>query len=155
MGRLVLFGNSIREWSTDVRFSILRVAGVGVFPIGVWVVALLLTLAFRREWLKKYNYWLSSALFVLAISGALSFFRPFDGWLAWFNLYGIFSLGGEIGDMVIGSQSFLGGVRLAIVALAAVAFALPAWSKLASEGAARGAVFLLSLIHISEPTRPY
>ena len=115
---------------------------MGVFPIGVWVVALLLTLAFRREWLKKYNYWLSSALFVLAISGALSFFRPFDGWLAWFNLYGIFSLGGEIGDMVIGSPSFFGGVRLAIVVLAAAAVALPMWSKLVSQATARGAVFL-------------
>ena len=139
---VVLFGNSIRDWSNEVRFSILRVAGVGVFPIGVWVVALLLTLAFRREWLKKYNYWLSSALLVLAISGALSFFRPFDGWLAWFNLYGIFSLGGEIGDMVIGSPSFFGGVRLAIVVLAAAAVALPMWSKLVSQATARGAVFL-------------
>ena len=110
--------------------------------MGVWVVALLLTLIFRREWLKKYNYWLSSALFVLAISGALSFFRPFDGWLAWFNLYGIFSLGGEIGDMVIGSPSFFGGVRLAIVVLAAAAVALPMWSKLVSQATARGAVFL-------------
>ena len=139
---MVLFGSSIRDWSNEVRFSILRVAGVGVFPIGVWVVALLLTLAFRREWLKKYNYWLSSALLVLAISGALSFFRPFDGWLAWFNLYGIFSLGGEIGDMVIGSPSFFGGVRLAIVVLAAAAVALPMWSKLVSQATARGAVFL-------------
>ena len=82
---VVLFGNSIRDWSNEVRFSILRLAGIGAFPIGVLVVALLLTLIFRREWLKKYNYWLSSALFVLAISGVLSFFRPFDGWLAWFK----------------------------------------------------------------------
>ena len=139
---VVLFGNSVRDWSNEVRISILRVAGVGVFPIGVLVVALFLTLIFRREWLKKYNYWLSAALLVLAISGALSFFRPFDGWLAWFNLYGIFSLGGEIGDMVIGTPSFFGGVRLAIVVLAAVAVALPAWSKLVSAAIARGTVFL-------------
>ena len=139
---VVLFGNSIRDWSNDVRMSILRVAGVGALPMGIWVVALFLTLMFRREWLKKYNYWLSSALFVLAISGALSFFRPFDGWLAWFNLYGIFSLGGEVGDMVIGSPSVFGGVRLAIVVLAAAAVALPAWSMLVSQAASRGAVFL-------------
>ena len=139
---VVLFGNSVRDWSNEIRISILRVAGVGVFPIGVLVVALFLTLIFRREWLKKYNYWLSAALLVLAISGALSFFRPFDGWLAWFNLYGIFSLGGEIGDMVIGTPSFFGGVRLAIVVLAAVAVALPAWSKLVSVAIARGTVFL-------------
>ena len=139
---VVLFGNSIRDWSNEVRFSILRVAGVGAFPMGVLVAALLLTLIFRREWLKKYNYWLSAALFVLAISGTLSFFRPFDGWLAWFNLYGIFTLGGEIGDMVIGSPSFFGGVRLAVVVLAAVAVALPAWSKLVSGATARGGVFL-------------
>ena len=139
---VVLFGNSIRDWSNDVRMSILRVAGVGALPMGIWVVALFLTLMFRREWLKKYNYWLSSALFVLAISGALSFFRPFDGWLAWFNLYGIFSLGGEVGDMVIGSPSAFGGVRLAIVVLAAAAVALPAWSMLVSQAASRGAVFL-------------
>ena len=139
---VVLFGNSVRDWSNEIRISILRVAGVGVFPIGVLVVALFLTLIFRREWLKKYNYWLSAALLVLAISGALSFFRPFDGWLAWFNLYGIFSLGGEIGDMVIGSPSFFGGVRLAIVVLAAMAVALPAWSKLVSNLIARGTVFL-------------
>ena len=110
--------------------------------MGVWVVALCLTLIFKREWLKKYNYWLSSALFVLAISGALSFFSPFDGWLAWFNLYGIFSLGGEIGDMVIGSPSFFGGVRLAVVVLAAVAVASPAWSMIVSNTIGRGAVFL-------------
>ena len=139
---VVLFGNSIRDWSNEVRFSILRVAGVGAFPMGVLVAALLLTLIFRREWLKKYNYWLSAALFVLAISGTLSFFRPFDGWLAWFNLYGIFSLGGEVGDMVIGSPSVFGGVRLAVVVLAAVAVALPAWSKLVSGATARGGVFL-------------
>ena len=139
---LILFGNSILDWSNDVRISILGTAGMGVLPIGIWVVALFLTPIFRREWLKKYNYWLSSALFVLAISGALSFFRPFDGWVAWFNLYGIFTLGGEIGDMVIGSSSVFGGVRLAIVVLAAFAVALPAWSMLVSQGASRGAVFL-------------
>ena len=140
---VVLFGNSIRDWSNEVRFSILRVAGVGAFPMGVLVAALLLTLIFRREWLKKYNYWLSAALFVLAISGALSFFSPFDGWLAWFNLYGIFSLGGEIGDMVIGSPSFFGGVRLAVVVLAAVAVASPAWSMIGIRIlSAGGAVFL-------------
>ena len=139
---LVLFGNSIRDWSNEARISVLKVAGVGTLPMGVWVVALCLTLIFKREWLKKYNYWLSSALFVVAISGALSFFRPFDGWLAWFNLYGIFSLGGEVGDMVIGSPSAFGGVRLAIVVLAAAAVALPAWSMLVSQAASRGAVFL-------------
>ena len=139
---VVLFGNSVKDWSNEARISVLRVAGVGTLPMGVWVVALCLTLIFKREWLKKYNYWLSSALFVLAISGTLSFFRPFDGWLAWFNLYGIFSLGGEIGDMVIGSPSVFGGVRLAVVVLAAVAVALPVWSKLVSEAVASGAVFL-------------
>ena len=139
---VVLFGSSIRDWSNEVRISILRIAGVGVLPMGVLAVALLLTLIFRREWLKKYNYWLSSALFVLAISGALAFFRPFEGWLGWFNIYGTFSLGGEIGDMVIGSPSVFGGVRLAVVALAAVAVAMPAWSKLVSQAAARGTVFL-------------
>ena len=139
---VVLFGNPIWNWSNETRISILSVTGAGLLTMGLWVAALCLTLIFRREWLKRYNYWLSSVLLVLAISGVMSFYRPFDGWLAWFNLYGIFTLGGEIGDTIIGSPSVFGGVRVAIVALAAVAVALPAWSKLVSAAIAQGTVFL-------------
>ncbi len=139
---LVLFGNSIWNWSNQTRISILGVTGLTLAPIGLWAAALLLALAFKREWLKMYNYWLSGALAVLAMSGVMAFFRPFDGWLAWFNIYGTYTLGGDIGDTIIGSPSFFGGVRAAIVALAAVAVALPAWSKLVSESVGRGAVFL-------------
>ena len=139
---LVLFGGSIWNWSNETRISILSVTGMALVPMGLWAAALLLALAFKRDWLKMYNYWLSSALAVLALSGVLAFFRPFDGWLAWFNIYGTYTLGGKIGDTIIGSQSFFGGVRVAIVALAAAALALPAWSKLVSEAAGRGAVFL-------------
>ena len=139
---VVLFGNSIWTWSNETRISILSVTGAGLLTMGLWVAALCLTLIFRREWLKRYNYWLSSVLLVLAISGVMSFYRPFDGWLAWFNLYGTFTLGGEIGDTIIGSPSVFGGVRVAIVALATVAVALPAWSKLVSAAIAQGTVFL-------------
>ena len=98
----------------------------------------MVALVFRRSALGSINLWLASAAAVLAISGALSFFRPFDGTLGWFTGYGYSTLGGSLGDAVIGSPNWLGVLRVSALAVLASAIALPFLAFIVGGALAQG-----------------
>ena len=120
-----LFRQSIADGANQVREQVLSAVGFGLVPATAWAVAFTLTLAFRRSWLLAANLWLSAAFIVVGTIGALAFFRPLDGALGWFSMYGFYSLGGSVGDAIIGSQSPLGVLRLSAIFIVAAAVALP------------------------------
>ena len=118
-----------------VREAILRAVGFGSVLIVGWVGAFIFALAFKREWLSRYNLWLGSAALVIAAIGALSFLSPSEGLLGWFALGGEVTPGGWLGDTIIGSQGWTGWLRvLAVTAVGGVLFALPLF------GSARDAI---------------
>ncbi len=99
------------------RDGLLRMVGFGALLLGAWILVFIFALAFRRHWLRRYNFWLASAALVVAAIGALSFLSPTEGLLGWFSLNGEVSPGGQLGDLIIGSRNWVGGLR-ASVALA-------------------------------------
>ncbi len=108
------------------RDAILRAVGFGSVLIVGWIAAFIFALAFKRDWLSRYNLWLGSAALAVAAIGALSFLSPSEGLLGWFALGGQVTPGGWLGDTIIGSQNVWGWVRVtAALAVAGALFALP------------------------------
>ncbi len=124
---LMAFGTAFDALGS-FREGLLRAVGFGSVLIAGWVIAFTVALAFRREWLRRYNIWLASAALVVAGIGALSFLSPSEGLLGWFALGGEVTPGGQVGEMIIGSQGVTGWLRVvAALAVAGALFMLPAF----------------------------
>ena len=135
---LTVVGSAVSGNGNGPGEAILRAVGFGSVLIAGWTVAFVFALAFRRDWLSRYNLWLASAALVIAAIGALSFLSPSEGLLGWFALGGEITPGGRLGDLIIGSQGWTGLLRVcAALAVAGALFALPAfqsaWDALASS----------------------
>lgn len=116
---------TILDGLQNMREGIFATVGLGLAPLSLWVGAFVLALVFRRSWLYTFNLWLAAAVLALAVTGALAFFRPFDGALGWFSGYGYSTLGGSVGDSIVGSPNWLGGLRVFGLVVLAGALALP------------------------------
>ena len=142
---LNMVGSAVSGSGSGPRESILRAVGFGSVLIFGWAAAFIFALAFRRDWLRRYNLWLASVALIIAAIGALSFLSPSEGLLGWFALGGRVTPGGQLGTLIIGSQGWTGLLRVfAALAVAGALFALPAlqlaWDALLSPfGRRRGA----------------
>ena len=140
---LNVVGSALSGSGDGPRESILSAVGFGSVLIAGWAAVFIFALAFRRDWLRRYNLWLASVALIIAAIGALAFLSPSEGLLGWFALGGKVSPGGQLGDLIIGSQGWTGLLRvLAALAVAGALFALPAlqsgWDALASLFNRRG-----------------
>ena len=145
-----LYRQTIIDAVNGTREQVLATVGLGFVPISLWLGAFVFALVFRRSALSQFNIWLATAAVVLASMGILAFFRPFDGALGWFTGYGYSTLGGSVGDAVIGSPNWLGVIRVSILAILASAIALPFLAFLAGGVIAQGlgVVYLSALMGI-------
>ena len=99
--------------------------GLGVIPLAVWVVTLAWTSTSRRTWLRRINLWTGSLAFVALSMGVMAFFEAGTGVLGEFTLDGEVTLGGEVGEAIIGSAGLLGALRLLGVFIVAVGLTAP------------------------------
>ena len=120
-----LFRQTIIDALNGTRDQVLTTVGLGFIPISLLLGALALALVFRRSALGSLNLWLAALAAALAMVGTLAFFRPFDGALGWFTSYGYSTLGGSLGDALIGSPNWLGALRIFALVVFACAIALP------------------------------
>ena len=116
----------ISEFFSTGRDRTLSAVGMGVIPGALWLALLSFAIALRRSWLSHPRLWISSLGLVAVATGALAFFHPYDGALGWFSLYGQGTLGGQAGDAIIGSATWVGTLRLFGIFLLTVAIASPA-----------------------------
>ena len=125
------------------RDRVLTTVSLGIVPIVVWFVALIGIAFMKREWIiSKPNLWLSSLGLVALAIGAFSFFEPYDGAVGWFALNGQITLGGQVGDAIIGSQSWIGTLRLFGIFILTVAVASPALAADIALIIGQGSVYL-------------
>ncbi len=130
---LTVVGSALSGSGDGPRESILRAVGFGSVLIAGWAAVFIFALAFRRDWLRRYNLWLASVALIIAAIGALAFLSPSEGLLGWFALGGKVSPGGQLGDLIIGSQGWTGLLRVfAALAVAGALFALPALQSASS-----------------------
>ena len=132
---------TILEGFQNMREGIFATVGLGIAPMSLWVGAFVLALVFSRSWLRSFNLWLAAAALALAVTGVLAFFRPLDGALGWFSGYGYSTLGGSVGDAIVGSPNWLGGLRVFGLVVLAAAIALPTLAAEVSRLAAGGLIF--------------
>ena len=103
--------------------------GLGVIRVGLWLVLLVWALTARRSWFWRPNPWFASVVLVVLSLGVLAFFEAGQGALAGFTNDGEVSLGGDVGESIIGSSTWQGVLRLLgifFLGLAAIAPVLAA-----------------------------
>ena len=103
---------------SDAREETLRLLGLGFVPIVVWLALFLGVLRLRPSWLWKFrHWWAGAALLVPAVLGALAYSEGISG------VDTPETLGGTVGQEVLGTSDFLGALRLlGLLLLAAVVF---------------------------------
>ena len=125
------------------RDRVLSTVGLGVVPAALWVIALIAVAVRKRKWiLSKPNLWLSSLGLVALLMGMFSYFAPYDGAFGWFSLYGQSTLGGQVGDAIIGSATWVGTLRLFGIFILMVAVASPALAVDITLIIGQGAVYI-------------
>ncbi len=113
----------IVAWIADSAAYIWRLLGLGIFLIIIALAILVVLLALRKQstLVHRWNRWLALASFLAALWG----------------IFGLTSLGGTAGLALVGSQDFLGGLKVAGLVVLGVVFAAPFWSfRMAKKGAA-------------------
>ena len=140
-GVVYWFRAPILDAITSARDAIVSTLGLGVVPTVAWLGVFAFALGWRREWFRHYRLWLGSVAFLAATLGALAFFTPSGGSLAAFTLGGEVSLGGRVGQAVVGSTVWLGALRLFAVTAVGVAVVAPPVAVAVAFGLGRAALF--------------
>jgi S-DNA-T family DNA segregation ATPase FtsK/SpoIIIE len=114
---LYLFAPSLTTWGTGI---------LTLFGLGLVIIAIALGVIIWVIWgghfsasVRRWNWFFGGALFALAIWGAISFFSPEEGILSQATL------GGKIGQRIIGTPNIIGGFRLAGLVLLGSIFIAP------------------------------
>ena len=106
---------------TDLYDEVLELLGLGFVPIVVWLALFLAVLRLRPRWLWRYRRsWAGAALLVPAAVGALAYSEGID------RLMGLDTpetLGGIVGQEILGTSDILGALRLlGLLLLGAILF---------------------------------
>ena len=119
------FRNPIADAYFSAKDGVIDALGLGIVPAVLWTATLAWAAARRRPWLRYYNLWLGSAALVVLALGTMAFFQPYKGLVSVFTLDGDVSLGGEVGQAILGPTTWLGALRLVGVAVAGLAVTSP------------------------------
>ena len=140
-GVVYWFRAPILDAITSARDAIVSMLGLGVVPIAAGIAVLAFALVWRRGWFRHYRLWLGSVVLLAASLGAMAFFTPSGGSLAVFTLDGEVSLGGRVGQAIVGPTAWLGVLRLMAVAAVGVAVVSPPVAVAVAFGLGRAALF--------------
>ncbi len=137
---------TISDSTTSARDDVLSTVGLGIVPIALWMAIAAFAAIRERSWFRKPGLWLSSIGAVAIALGIFSFFQPFDGPFGWFSVYGQNTLGGNVGDAIIGAPTWVGALRLFGIFLVSVAAASPALAADVGLMIGQGAVFVYLIV---------
>lgn len=140
-GAVYWFRAPILDAITSGRDAIVSALGLGVVPVVAWLAVFAFALVWRREWFRSYRLWLGSVAFLAAALGAMAFFSPSGGSLAAFTLGSEVSLGGRVGQAIVGPTAWLGALRLFAVIAVGVAVVAPPVAVAVAFGLSRAALF--------------
>ena len=111
----------IGQFFTSVHDRTVGTLGLGLALVVLWLAVFVFALVVERSWFRRANLWVGSVGLVALAVGMLAFFQPYSGVLSWFTLSGDVSLGGNAGEAIIGSSSWLGALRLLGILMVSVA----------------------------------
>ncbi|MBI4199421.1 MAG: DNA translocase FtsK [Chloroflexi bacterium] len=129
---LVLLGPLALAWGRPflvdqaypaARDATLRLVGLGIFPLGTWLLALALAARLRPQALQAgWRWWLASALLLAALQGALGAVHGPTGVMAQATL------GGMAGQAVWGGALPRGAATVALLCILAALVLQPRWT---------------------------
>ena len=124
-GASYVYRDPLTDFYSSARDEVITNLGLGVAPIALWLGVFLWALVARRPWFRRGNLWLASSALVIMSMGIMGFFSPAQGALAAFTLDGDVSLGGNVGEAIVGPVAWLGAFRLLGILIAGAAVASP------------------------------
>ncbi|MFW6151023.1 MAG: DNA translocase FtsK, partial [Chloroflexota bacterium] len=118
---LFVFSPQLIALASTVRRAVLGSLGLGLVLVGLGLGAFVLLAVRRGFWAlgRHWNVIIGAALLICALWGGLSFFSAGQGILRQATL------GGEVGQRLLGSPDLMGGLRLTALALVGVAVIAP------------------------------
>ncbi len=103
-----IFRDTLGDAYSSVEKAVVTAVGLGVVPLGLWVVPFLSVFVLRPAWIANLRAWSSTLALALAALVAMSAFETgFDSPLEVFTRGGEVSLGGDIAVDVTGGASWL------------------------------------------------
>ena len=144
-----LLRDPLGDFFSTVRDGTFRTLGLGAVPAALWLAVFLGAVVVRRSWFHRANLWLGALALVPLSLGIFAFFQPLRGALAGFTLYGDVSLGGQVGDSIIGSSTFQGVLRLLGIFLAGAAATAPSLAGALVAALGKLAVFAYVFLFIT------
>lgn len=108
--------------------EVLSALGLTILPSVFWTVSFAWAIALRRNWLRKFNYWLGTFILLPTIAGSLAFFQPNEGILELFTVDRESVLGGDLGRFVAGTNPWTGTARVLGLFIVSVWMAFPSQS---------------------------
>ncbi len=150
-------GYVYRDALFEARDAAVRQLGLGAALAVIWLGVFLFALAKRRRWLLRYRLWLGSVAALSLVVGILDYFTPGDGALAFFTLDGEVSLGGVVGDTIVGGTIWLGILRLVGVFVVFLAIMAPLFAADIAVlcGKALLSAYFASLLALKKFSRVY
>lgn len=133
-GLIYWFWPDISSWAVTTWEGLLELLGIGLLIVAVFLGLLLwIILAGKFSLLIRYwNFWLGGICLAIAAWGIGTFFNPGSG------IVSQSTLGGEIGQSIIGTTDIVGILKVAGLIVLAIIFMAPKWSGRMAVGTAKG-----------------
>ena len=120
------FLSILNDYYLIAKKSFLTPLGLSSFLYLAWTIVLF-TVALKHVKLliRHMNIVLSSLIILIASTGVLGYFEPWNGILGYFTLGGEISLGGSLGSLLITENGWIGGSILGLLVIFALSLAFP------------------------------
>ena len=120
------FLSILNDYYLIAKKSFLTPLGLSSFLYLAWAIVLF-TVALKHVKLliRHMNIVLSSLIILIASTGVLGYFEPWNGILGYFTLGGEISLGGSLGSLLITENGWIGGGILGLLVIFALSLAFP------------------------------
>jgi S-DNA-T family DNA segregation ATPase FtsK/SpoIIIE len=148
------FREPISDSLVSAKDGLFKTFGLGVVPVGVWVLCAAAVALWRRHWFSRLNLWAGSVALVAFGLGVMGFFEPYRGALATFTLDGDVTLGGRVGGAIAGTAPWLGVIQLTAIAVAGAAMTSPSPARSVASRLGQMALFGYMFVAVSV-TRMY
>lgn len=120
------FLSILNDYYLTAKKSFLTPLGLSSLLYLAWAVLLIImTRKQPRFIIRHINIVISSLIILIASTGILGFFEPWNGILGYFTLDGQISLGGSIGSLIITENNWMGSLILGVLIILAVSLSFP------------------------------
>jgi S-DNA-T family DNA segregation ATPase FtsK/SpoIIIE len=138
-GLIYWFWPDISSWAVTTWEGLLELLGIGLVIVAAFL-GLLLWIIISGKFsplIRYWNFWLGGICLAIAAWGSAAFFSPGNG------IASRSTLGGEVGQSIIGATNTIGILKVAGLIVLAIIFMAPKWSGRMAVSTAKGSGSLI------------